>query len=117
MFSEYPKMMVHPGSQNAVLGFGPREGHPTTFPPVFVNTADQEAQYEAKGYIAKGGNVDHSSHEPRGYKFHEYPKWVNGTLVRNVDEESALHGASAKANAEVALIAPKRRGRPPKVHA
>lgn len=117
MFSEYPKMMVHPGSQNAVLGFGPREGHPTTFPPVFVNTADQEAQYEAKGYIAKGGSVDHSSHEPRGYKFHEYPKWVNGTLVKDIHEETITRNIAAESLLRGTSISPKRRGRPPKVHA
>jgi len=115
MFSEFPKMMVHPGSQNAVLGFGPREGHPTTFPPVFVNTEDQQAEYEAKGYVAKGGKTDHSGHAPHGYQFHEYPKWVNGTLVKSIDEESALLGASARIEADIAALPAKRRGRPPKV--
>lgn len=117
MFSEFPKMMVHPGSTNAVLGFGPREGHPTTFAPVFVNTADQQAEYEAKGYITKGGNVDHATHEPHGYTFHEYPKWVNGTLVKNIDEESSLLGATARVEGMASIAAPKRRGRPPKGHA
>lgn len=111
MFAQYPKMMVHPNHRNAVLGHTYREGSPDVFPPVTVNNEDQEEQYRAKGYISQGGNADPGHPEPRGYEFREYPKFVNGVIVKSATEEQRLAGAAAnEADAPVA----RKRGRPRK---
>jgi hypothetical protein len=43
--------------------------------------------------------------------FQEYPKWVNGVIVENKEEELALTGEIVE---EVEEEAPKKRGRPAK---
>ena len=81
-FHEYPKMLVHPSSQAAQIGFEPMQGKPMTFPPVSVNNEDQEEQYKAKGYLVMG-SPDASAYErvrsggtPPHYKYEEYPKFI-----------------------------------------
>ena len=43
--------------------------------------------------------------------FEEYPKWVNGVIVKTKEEELALTGEAVE---EVTEEAPKKRGRPAK---
>ncbi len=81
-FSEYPKMLVHPSSQPAQVGFEPMQGRPTTFPPVTVNNADQEENYKARGYVVQGSS-DEAAYErakagghPVHYRYEEYPKFI-----------------------------------------
>lgn len=87
-FKEFPKVMTHPGAQPAVLGREPGEGKPGTLPPVIVNNEDQQEYYESRGYVAKGSSVPVSDPPPRGYTFHEYPKWVDGVLVKSASEHA-----------------------------
>lgn len=111
MFAQYPKMMVHPNHRNAVLGHNYREGSPDVFPPVTVNNEDQEEQYRAKGYVSKGGNADPGNPKPRGYEFHEYPKFVNGVIVKSPAEEKRAVPVTVIDAQPVA----RKRGRPRKV--
>lgn len=106
-FEEFPKVLVHPGEAAAVVSVWdeklnrhvPEHGIPARFQPVTVNNADQEDQYEARGY-RPAGSSDAAAFEsaisnakPEGYEFKEYPKWVGDVLVNAADEET-LHVSS-----------------------
>jgi hypothetical protein len=84
----YPAWMTHPAFEAAVLpgpGGNPR-GKPMRYAPVMVNTADQEAEYVAKGYepVEK---VDPRIFEPKKpedvqtYQHAEYPMWRGDVLL------------------------------------
>lgn len=67
--SGYPKDMVHPAYAPAVLGRMAGEGRPARFPPVTVNTPDQEEEYRARGYMLPG-------EAPVSVGYAEYPKML-----------------------------------------
>ena len=89
MYQEYPKVMTHPAQSQAVV-----HGEPARLQPVTVNSKDQEEEYEAKGYRAFSdqGAFDRikASVEPTAYTYQEYPKWVDGKIVKSRDEEDAM---------------------------
>lgn len=97
---EFPKVMSHPHAQPAVNGYNYGQGKPAKFPPVTVNNEDQQEYYEAKGYRVRATGDDLSKFQPTGYKFVPYPKWVNGVLVQNAQEEAALNVAKNSSNVE-----------------
>jgi hypothetical protein len=105
--SRYPLRMMHP---NYWPGYVGREivgaagikyfegGLPARFPPVTVNTEDQEEEHISKGYVP-AGNSDPAAYAAAianvrdGYAPEEYPKWVNGELaMTREDEERILSG-------------------------
>lgn len=64
---------------------------------VVVHDTEQEAEYVARGYQAPktASNPDAwrrhvDSAVPVGYRAQEYPKWIDGELVRDQGEEDAL---------------------------
>lgn len=110
-FREFPKMMVHPAHEPAVLstifplGYKPREGErenpgrPERFPPITVNDANQQEMYEARGYRVQGESSaeafdEAKSGKPAHYAYDEYPKWLrihdDDVLVKSQAEEHAL---------------------------
>ena len=136
-FQEYPKMMVHPHAVAAVLstifplGYKPRDGEreltgsPARYPPVTVSTPDQQGEYEAKGYIAEGGNDVASFNEamsgkPTHYKYDEYPKWVNVggeqvLMLTQAHEHATLGYNDTFVKPEMEVKPKNKGGRPPKV--
>ncbi len=94
-YQEYPRWMAHPSFQPAVMSDDPTQRQPIRFAPVMVEDADQQAQYEAKGYVPSGTpnpkafEPTRASDKPAAYVFEEYPKWVGGVLVNNPEEERA----------------------------
>src|SRR3984957_18868557 len=99
---EYPLVMVHPAMQAPVITpvITPDPTRPGSFltnyrstpgqlAPVTVNNADQEAQYEAKGY-KRGGISDANAFQASfaapyrpGADGSEWPKMVDGKLVQD----------------------------------
>ena len=74
-FEEFPKVLYHPNATPAV-----NQGAPATFPPVTVESPDQEAEYLAKGYQTTPQDAQAFvrsvlATKPPGYEFVEYPKW------------------------------------------
>lgn len=137
-FKEFPKMMRHPSAQPAVLstifklGYKPQPGEvenpgkPATLPPITVNDANQQAMYEARGYIAEDGDGMAFANAsaatiPAGYVHNEYPKWIRGhdedVLVNSAEEEQELmqYNVPKTPVATVSTIAPvKNKGGRPK---
>ena len=78
----YPVTMTHPQAKRStvrqITGQDPNSGRkftdshgdPDRFPPVTVNTEEQEEEYRAKGYLAAGD----SPIQVDGY--HDFPKWL-----------------------------------------
>ena len=114
--SEYPKHMRHPSFQPGTVGKevvspnGVRHnvgGSPIKFPPVLVHNPDDEEFYAAKGYVVQGqsdaaafANAYATAEPMSDYKPQQYPKWVNGRLVENEDEEiAALDAGPVEAEA------------------
>ncbi len=106
--NEYPKHMTHPGFEPATLGTEVKSGNyshwvgGTTerFPPVLVNSPDDQEYYEAKGYKSVGKSdpaaflrAHASAKSASGYTPIRYPMWAGGVLVNNEEEESAALGA------------------------
>lgn len=111
--AEYPKHMVHGGYQPGVVGeevvFGDpnrpafrynKPGTSIRFPPVLAMDADQEEYHVAQGYVSQGKS-DASAFAravavaPAAVENRipiEYPKWVNGTEVKNAEEEAEVLG-------------------------
>lgn len=107
---------------------------PARFPPVQVESPDQEEEYAAKGY-KPNGNPDPKAFEalktapPATYVHEEYPKWVGGKIVNSAEEEAKLLGSlpvvvetteeSPPRWADMDFIPPKKNkgGRPRKVEA
>ena len=99
---EYPLVMVHPAMKAPEITpvITPDPTRPGSFltnyrstagqlPPVTVNNADQEAQYEAKGY-KRGGLSDANAFQASfaapyrpGDGPSEWPKMVNGKLMQD----------------------------------
>lgn len=99
---EYPLVMRHPAEKGAEITpiITPDPTRPGAFltnyrstpgqlPPVTVHTADQEAQYEAKGY-KRSGNSDANAFQASfaapyrpGAELSEWPKMVDGKLVQD----------------------------------
>lgn len=128
-YSDYPKMMIHPGHVDAVPDAIDMKkddegnlvrivipGKPEMHPHVFVNDAEQEEAWRAKGYDLPGKadpvtaadlRVEHvEGYQPVKYPAmiggrvinpdahkggpDEYPKFVEGQIVYSRDEEEAL---------------------------
>jgi hypothetical protein len=109
-YKEYPKMMTHPQFQpgkpspeiKSPHGFTYHGiGTPVRFPPVMVKTPDDEAYHASLGYVSQGktdpaafdravGNGQIPEHV--AYKALEYPKWVQGKLCQNSEEEQKVLG-------------------------
>lgn len=99
-FEEFPKMMTHPAWRKSEVTITENSGNkvtahgtPDAFPPVLVHSADQEDQHRAMGYETRGKSdpnafaVAAASPPPPNYQPAEYPKWVNGVLCADEDEE------------------------------
>lgn len=103
-FIEYPKCMVHPGFMPASIGTEVEKngfkyhvgGTPVRFPPVMVNSADQEEYHEAQGYVSQGKSDPAAFSRlaaaamPANHDYQpvEFPKWAGGVLVNNPREEA-----------------------------
>lgn len=90
----YPKTMNHPHYvpaqiERPTLGKPLRDGEEAQppkaamFPPVTVNTEDQEHSHRAQGYLEAGETLDE-------YVPQMYPKWCGNVIVNSEDEELAL---------------------------
>lgn len=117
--TEYPKMMYHPQHVPAVPdtvdAFRDNEGiktrvtpgSPERFGPVIVKDAEDEAAWIEKGWAVPGHSDKeafvsaHAALAPDGPKpqdFQEFPKWVNGVVCQDADEETRVRsGQPAKA--------------------
>src|SRR5579883_3592862 len=98
-FKPYPKWLKHPNYRPAVVSNSrdPKtavQGAAEQFPPVMVNNAEHEEYYKAQGCVEAGfsdpaGYLKAQAGTNHDYTPIEYPKWVNGVLVKNRDEEKA----------------------------
>lgn len=99
-YQEYPMVMIHPAMKAPEITpvITPDPTRPGSFltnyrstpgqlPPVTVHNADQEAQYEAKGY-KRGGIADANAYQASfaapyrpGFDAAEYPKMVDGKMI------------------------------------
>jgi hypothetical protein len=108
-FNDFPKAMSHPQYRPAVISrdtVGPDgktvkapPGQPAKFPPVYVNNADQEAQYASLGYVPNGVSDPEAYRRaiagadlPPSHEHQEYPRWVyqaheDGDMHVEVDGE------------------------------
>lgn len=100
-YEQYPLWLQHPGFQGAVLSTDGNLGSPLKFPPVLVYDDNQRAEYEAKGYEAKGVPDPKSFIKARSVEElppdydpndNEYPKYVLGQIVNTRAQEEALRG-------------------------
>ena len=102
MYQEYPKVMTHPAESKAVV-----HGDPARLQPVTVNSPDQEAEYEAKGYRAFSDEAAYdrakASVKPTTYRYQEYPKWVGDKVVNSRAEEDALFTQSIPTTADMPM--------------
>jgi hypothetical protein len=88
IYDEYPKMMRHPAERMPPVVKSRAAFHRNVagaFPAVSVNGPDQEMEYRAQGYRVMG-------EAPEGFVYQEYPKWVNGHIARNEQEEAEILG-------------------------
>ena len=109
-YKEYPKMMTHPQYQPGKpsdpikhpSGFTYHGiGTPVRFPPVLVKTKADEEYHASLGYESQG-KCDAAAFDravgagqipnQMTYKPLEYPKWVQGTLCNNAEEEQKVLG-------------------------
>lgn len=118
----YPLLMNHPNYWPGYIGDEQTgaggvkyytNGLPARFPPVTVNTADQEEEYASKGYAPAGisdfaayqralaGTTVDTEDPPEGT---EYPKWVptpgGDVLCETAEEEAAALGGNPPTRAE-----------------
>lgn len=124
-FARYPMVMAHPNAKKAETKAVPVKnevtgrvivdhyGTPDLLPPVTVNNEDQEEQYLAKGYQPQG-RLDpaafakaHAAPQPAQYHPQPYPKWVNGQIVQNKEEEMALATPRGAAIAALEIVEPR----------
>lgn len=103
-FSEYPKIMSHPDHVDAVpLTKASRiengslitfdiPGKPAIMPDVTVQNADQEAEWEGKGYSAPKSDplAFEKAQVAPGKPGSEWPKWVDGVLAQDPDMPADL---------------------------
>jgi hypothetical protein len=102
-YEEYPKWLKHPGEAPARIsddwangppqvgqniGFHSPAGKPAQFPPVLVNSREQEEMYEARGYTAgpmsaAAAQTARAAPIPAGYSKEEYPRIDNGMVVQD----------------------------------
>ena len=107
-FYDYPKMLVHPEHVPAVpdeIHAEPKEegkplktyvvkGTPEKFPPVTVKNAQEEAEWNDKGYHMPvladplAFQKAHSSPYQAGAKVQGYPRWENGILVSDPNQNT-----------------------------
>ena len=145
-YARYPLVMTHPGHQPAKIRalegtdlkgkFTDYQGTSERLPPITVTSEDQEEYHAAQGY-RPAGEPNPAAFEaaitapiPDDYEVIEYPKWVNGVLFQNKDDEDAYDwptqdaaheepldqaGQIAALQAQLAaLTAPKNRGGRPR---
>ena len=111
-YQEYPRWMSHPSFQPAGISDDPTLRQPIRFAPVMVEDANQQEEYEAKGYVPSGVpnpkafEPTVATGKPVAYVFQEYPKWVNDVLVNSPEEERAAMPALVP---EAADAAPSKR--------
>jgi hypothetical protein len=120
---QYPKHMRHPGYAPATVGDEVKSPHGFTYyrggtsqryPPVLVGNEIDEQYHLSQGYEVVGSCSPESfarlvqqdmtvieGHEPI-----EYPKWVNGKLVKSAEEEARLTGQPVPGSSEAAGEAP-----------
>lgn len=116
-YEKYPMVMVHPNARKATMVGTPgtEKRNPLTgeiipgeffgwtgtsdfMPPVTVMNQDQEAMHYAQGYRPGGqGDIAAFSNLTAGasikpHVVEEWPKWVNGILCANAQEEAAASG-------------------------
>lgn len=98
---EYPKTMVHPHHRPAEvkhemerLGGSSIKAALEVLPQIIVYDAEQEAENRSRGYVVPSettgmlqADLILASYVPK-----EYPKYVNGQIVQNAEEERALRG-------------------------
>lgn len=101
-YQDYPAWMEHPGMRQAVVDpKNPRNNKAAALQPLTVNSADQQEEYEAKGYKRVGTpnpkafQTLTASPQPADYVFQAYPKWVGDVIVQNAEEEAALTAKAA----------------------
>jgi hypothetical protein len=105
-YNDYPVMMVHEHWRKATVtsydnnGRVDYQGTPEFMPPVTVHDADQEAIHEAQGYKRHGKGDPaayasaHQDFPAEDYVAEEYPKWVNGVLCNDANEEATAQASS-----------------------
>ncbi len=97
-FNEYPKMMRHPDHAEAVpatqgaqmvdgkLTSYPIAGTPEKWPDAIARSADEEAEWVAKGYASPGKDdpvaFERATLSP-GKPGDEWPKWIDGVLAQD----------------------------------
>lgn len=123
VFEKFPMVMRHPherksvpvlvpGTQrhdamgNPIAGTGVYQGTPDFMPPVHVHNQDQEDYYHAQGYVSAGtmdaAAFDRIAAAPIAppHDVQEWPKWVNGKLCQNAEEEAAASGRVGQTRGE-----------------
>ncbi len=125
-YVEYPMMLIHPDHVEGIpeetrarkdweggpIIYTKIEGRAEIYPPVVVNNSAEREVWETKGYRMKTApdpeaylkatataKPKHETIEPN-----EYPKWVQGKIVNNRDEENALLGIATQVVQETPAI-------------
>ena len=128
-YETYPLTMAHPSFRPAkslpIPGTERRDamgnvvgcdyqGTAEQFPPVTVNSEQEQEYYKAQGY-APAGKIDPSAYARQftsapspDYEPVLYPKWVGHVLCHTAEDEEALTGKPAPAKP-----APETAGTPP----
>ena len=119
-YQEYPKLMRHPGYAPATIGqevvheSGKFKyyvgGTAQRYPHVLVHSAMDEEHHKSLGYESKGScsgaefarMVQTYEPAPTVHVPEEYPKWVQGKLVKTAAEEAALTGKPIETSSEPA---------------
>lgn len=89
---KYPLWLHHPNEQPAIvsddyqngpprLGYAAPAGQARMFPPVQVNSPDQETYYVSRGYEPGQSVKPPVAQLPQGFQYQEYPRIENGVLV------------------------------------
>lgn len=108
MRDEYPKEMHHPHFKPAVLSVGPamdlpggpNQSRAARYPPVTVNSPDQEEWYASRGY-ASGRSLPQRHKDRENIRMrqapeaetpetYEYPKYVGDKIAYSAEEEAAI---------------------------
>jgi hypothetical protein len=104
----YPKVMKHPAERTPPIMRGRAGFHkaaPGAFPAVTVYNEDQEAEYRARGYRNMGEG-------PSSFVHQEYPKWVNGLIARNEQEEAKILGKATPGSEQPVEVKVKAKPEP-----
>lgn len=120
---EYPKHMRHPGYAPATIGEEVKSPHGFTYyrggtaqryPPVLVSSERDEQYHLAQGYETVGACTPEAfakvvQLDTPTIEHHvaiEYPKWVQGKLVKSAEEEARVTGQPVQASSEAATAVP-----------